>query len=72
MIRLEVQVHGAGFKVARAAKSLHRLGSSRWAKRLSTGPLPGLWYGSGGGGVNAEGRWKPRSSLFQVSKELGE
>jgi hypothetical protein len=53
-------------------QSLHRLGSSWWAKRLSTGPLPGLWYGSGGGRANAEGRWKPRSSLFQVCKELGE
>jgi hypothetical protein len=53
-------------------QSLHQLGSSWWAKRLSTGPLPGLWYGSGGGGAHAEGRWKPQSSLFQVCKELSE
>jgi hypothetical protein len=52
--------------------SLHWLGSSWWAKWLSTSPLLGLWYGSGGGGVDAEGRWKPQSSLFQVCKELGE
>jgi hypothetical protein len=53
-------------------QSLHRLGSSRWAKQLSTGPLPGLWYGSGGGGANTEERWKPLSSLFQVCKEVSE
>jgi hypothetical protein len=39
---------------------------------FSTGPLSGLWYGSAGGGADAEGRWKPWSSLFQVCKELGE
>jgi hypothetical protein len=53
-------------------QSLHHLGSSRWAKRLSTGPLPRLWYGSGGGGAYAKGRWKARSSLFQVCKEFSE
>jgi hypothetical protein len=61
-----------GPRLLEQSQSLHRLGSSRWAKRLSPGPLPGLWYGTGGGGADAEGRWKPRSSLFQVCKELGE
>jgi hypothetical protein len=71
-IRLEVHMRVAGFKVAGAAKSQHRLGSSQWAKWLSTGPLPRLWYGSGGGGADAEGRWKPWPSLFQVRKKLSE
>jgi hypothetical protein len=61
-----------GPRLPERPQSLHRLGSSWWAKRLSTGSLPGLWYGSGGGGADAEGRWKSRSSLFQVCKELGE
>jgi hypothetical protein len=61
-----------GSRLPEQPQSLHRLGSSRWAKRFSTGPLPGLWYGSGGGGADAEGRWKLRSSLFQVCKELDE
>jgi hypothetical protein len=61
-----------GSRLPEQPQSLHQLGSSQWAKRISTGPLPGLWYGSGGGGANAEGRWKPQSSLFQVCKKLGE
>jgi hypothetical protein len=60
-----------GPRLPEQPQSLHRLGSSRWAKWLSTGPLPGLWYGSGGGGADAEGRWKSRSSLFHVCMELG-
>jgi hypothetical protein len=55
-----------GLRLPEQPQSLHRLGSSRWAKCLSTGPLSGLWYGSGGGGADVEGMWKPRSSLFQV------
>jgi hypothetical protein len=61
-----------GPRLPEQTQSLHRFGSNRWAKRLSTGPLPGLWYGSGGGGEDAEGWWKPQSSLFEVCKELGE
>jgi hypothetical protein len=45
-----------GPRFPKQPQSLHQLGSSRWAKWLSNGPLPGLWYGSGGGGADAEGR----------------
>jgi hypothetical protein len=31
-----------GSRLPEQPQSLHRLGSSQWAKRLSTGPLPGL------------------------------
>jgi hypothetical protein len=61
-----------GSRLPEQPQSLHRLGSSRWAKRLSTGPFPGLWYGSGGGGVDIEERWKPQPFLFQVCNELSE
>jgi hypothetical protein len=59
-----------GSRLLEQPQSLHLLESSRWAKRLSTSPLPRLWYGSGGGGADVEGRWKPQSSLFLVCKEL--
>jgi hypothetical protein len=61
-----------GSRLPEQPQSLHQLGSSRWAKWLSTSPLLVLWYGSSGGGPDAEGRWKPQSSLFQVCKELSE
>jgi hypothetical protein len=48
-IRLEVHVRGEGPRLPEQPQSLHRVGSS-------TGPLPGLWYGSGGRGADAEGR----------------